>query len=133
MLMSYTISPLPLLPSIQSASAIPNPCNPNKVCGEEHKDIDKHLNATNSALQKRDVKGALLRNHSANESVDTCGIQCKVEVNESINQARNEIQNGNTSGALFHLDLAKQSLGSDPLHTLEPVTPPHQPYSPIRS
>jgi hypothetical protein len=82
------------------------------------------------ALLSLNQTQVLLRNHIANESVDTCGIQCKVEVNESINQARNELQNGNTSGALFHLDLVKQSLGSSPLHTLQPVTPPHQPFSP---
>lgn len=138
-LTSYAISPSILTPNIQSASATPNPCNPYTVCGEEHKEIDKHLNDTNSALQNGDVNGALLslnqtqmllKNHEANEYVDTCGIQCKVEVNQSINQASNELQNGNISGALLHLELARQSLESSPLHTLQPVTPPHQPLSP---
>jgi hypothetical protein len=121
MLMSYAISPLILTPNIQSASATPNPCNPYTVCAQEHKDIEKHLNATNSALQKEDVKGALLslnqtqmilKNHEANEYADTCGIQCKVEVNESVNQARNELQNGNTSGALLHLGAAQMALNT---------------------
>ena len=52
----------------------------------------------------------LLKNHDANEYADTCGIRCKVEVNESVNQARNELQNGNTSGALLHLDAAKMEI-----------------------
>lgn len=54
----------------------------------------------------------LLKNHEADEHVDTCGIQCKVEVNESVNQARNELQNGNTSGALLHLDAAQMAINT---------------------
>lgn len=137
--MSYVISPLILTPNIQSASATPNSCNPDTVCGEEHRDTDKLLNITNPALQKGDVNEALLslnqtkmllKKHEANEYVDTCGLQCKVEVNESINQARSDLQKGNTSGVLLHLDLATQSLGSGAVHTLQPVTPPLQPFSP---
>jgi polysaccharide pyruvyl transferase WcaK-like protein len=84
-------------------------------------DIEQHLNATNSALQKGDVKGALLslnqtqmllKNQEANEHVNACGIQCKVEVNESVIQARNELENGNTSGALLHLDAAQMALNT---------------------
>jgi hypothetical protein len=91
------------------------------VYGEEHRDTDKLLTITNSALQNGDVNEALLslnqtkmllKKHEANEYVDRCGLQCKVEVNESINQARSGLQKGNTSGVLLHLDLATQSLGS---------------------
>jgi hypothetical protein len=53
-----------------------------------------------------------------------------------IDQAQKAIQMGNITSALRHLDLAKQSLESNPLHTIQHVPPlkgpPVPPKGPIR-
>jgi hypothetical protein len=53
-----------------------------------------------------------------------------------IDQAQKEIQTGNITSALMHLDLAKQSLESNPLHTIQHVPPlkgpPIPPKGPIK-
>jgi hypothetical protein len=62
----------------------------------------------------------LVLKHPSNNSSNThssssepfCGIQCKVEVNDSINNARIQIQKGNISGVLSHLDAAQRVLNS---------------------
>ena len=47
-----------------------------------------------------------------------------------IDKAQAALQMDDIAGALRHLDIAKQSLGSNPLHTIQPVTPPKNPISP---
>jgi hypothetical protein len=37
----------------------------------------------------------------------SCGIQCNVGVNDSVNHARDELKKGNTTGVLLHLDEIK--------------------------
>ncbi len=74
------ISTIIVAPITQIATATTIPCNPDTVCGKEHRDIENYLNATSSALQKGDIKGALsnldqakilLQKHDANEQTNS--------------------------------------------------------------
>ncbi|HEY7110743.1 MAG TPA: hypothetical protein VH415_15060 [Nitrososphaeraceae archaeon] len=51
-------------------------------------------------------------NTQSSSSEPSCGIQCKVEVNDSINNARIQIQKGNISGVMSHLDAAQRELNA---------------------
>jgi hypothetical protein len=74
-------------------------------CPEKYKEIPKPqtLVLTTPDSQENNTKLTLL---------PSCGIQCHVGLNDSINQARDEIKKGNNTGALYHLQAAQRALNA---------------------
>jgi hypothetical protein len=84
----------------------------NNVCPD--KDKDKQ----NPSVQTLGLK------HPTNNQTDTksssepsCGIQCKMEVNKSINHARTELQKDNVTVVVSHMDAPQMTLNSTDLNS----------------
>jgi len=87
-----------------------------------------HIDLAKAALKNGDTEGAQKHLDLARQNMVTGICQLWQTLNQEL------LPIGPGSSPMSNLskveNLFKQNLDSNPLHTIEPVTPPHQPYSP---